>query len=254
MTPCAIQNRKTSRSAAQSERQSAALEVERVDVLILLRRVLRVLDRSVGPMLEPLGVLADPRMIGRRLERDVERDLETEPVRDGDEAIEVVERAEPGLDGRVSAVFGADGPRAARIARRRRQRVVPALAVRAADRMDRRQVEDVEAHRRDVGQPRFGVAQRAAARRVGRARAREHLVPRAEPRANRIDRDAQRAIVGRWRWCDPGALPSAPQLRIARGGDPFGLRCRCAGCRRTRGGRRYLIQPELPGCSRTAAS
>ena len=96
VTPCAIQNRKTSRSASHSAAPVAALEVERVDVLVLLRRVLRVLDRAVGPMLEPLRVLADPGMIGRRLERDVERDLESEVARGGDEAIEVVERAEPG--------------------------------------------------------------------------------------------------------------------------------------------------------------
>ena len=34
-----------------------------------------------------------------------------------DEAVEVVERAEPGLDRRVAALLGSDRPRAARIAR-----------------------------------------------------------------------------------------------------------------------------------------
>ena len=52
-----------------------------------------------------------------------------------------------GCDGVVAALGGADRPRAARgRRRRRRERVVPALAVRAADRVDRRQVDDVEAH------------------------------------------------------------------------------------------------------------
>ena len=64
-----------------------------------------------------------------------------------DEAIEVVERAEPRLDRRVAALRRADRPRAARIVGRRRQRIVASLAEAAADRMDRRQVEDVEAHR-----------------------------------------------------------------------------------------------------------
>ena len=45
------------------------------------------------------------------------------------------------------------------------ERVVAALAEAAADRVDRRQVEDVEAHRRDVGQPRRRLAERGAARR-----------------------------------------------------------------------------------------
>ena len=40
------------------------LEVERVDVLVLLRRVFRVLDRAVGPVLEPLGMLARVGVIG----------------------------------------------------------------------------------------------------------------------------------------------------------------------------------------------
>ena len=85
-------------------------------------------------MPEPLGMLAHVRVIGRGLEGDVERDLEA--VRRGrvDEAIEVVERAEPRLDRGVAALLGANRPRAARIVRRRRQRVVAALAEAAADR------------------------------------------------------------------------------------------------------------------------
>src|SRR5688572_17131608 len=77
------------------ERRSvAALEIERVDVLVFLRWILRVLDRSVGTMPEPLRVLADPRMIGRGLESDVERDVEAEVGRGIDESIEVLQRAE----------------------------------------------------------------------------------------------------------------------------------------------------------------
>src|SRR5207244_7949767 len=52
------------------------LEVERVDVFVLLRRVLRVLDRAVGPVLEPFGVLARVRMVRRALECGVERDVQ----------------------------------------------------------------------------------------------------------------------------------------------------------------------------------
>ena len=52
-TPRSIQNSKTSRSASQSPRQSVDLEVERIDVLVLLRRILRVLDGAVRAMVEP---------------------------------------------------------------------------------------------------------------------------------------------------------------------------------------------------------
>ncbi len=51
------------------------LEVERIDVLIFLWRVLGVLDGAVGAMEEPLGMLLDPGMVGRALEGDVEREL-----------------------------------------------------------------------------------------------------------------------------------------------------------------------------------
>src|SRR5438445_13177652 len=51
------------------------LEVERVDVLVLLERGLRVLDRAVGPVLGPLGVLARVGMVRRALDCDVESDV-----------------------------------------------------------------------------------------------------------------------------------------------------------------------------------
>ena len=47
-------------------------------------------------------------MIGRRLEGDVERDVEPEVGRGVDESIEVVERTESGFDGRMTA-FILDG-------------------------------------------------------------------------------------------------------------------------------------------------
>src|SRR4029434_125777 len=94
-----------------------AVEVERVDVLILLRRVLGVVYRSVGAMLDPFGVLAAPRMIGRGLERDVERHLEAEVIGRGDEAIEVLDRPKSWLDCRMTAFLGSDRPRAPQIAR-----------------------------------------------------------------------------------------------------------------------------------------
>ena len=53
-----------------------AVEVERVDVLVLLGRVLGVLDGAVGPVAEPLGVLLDLGVVRRALEGDVERDLD----------------------------------------------------------------------------------------------------------------------------------------------------------------------------------
>ena len=57
------------------------LPVDVDDVLVLLGRVLGVLDRPVGPVLEPLRMLGQPRVVGRALDREVERDLEPELLR-----------------------------------------------------------------------------------------------------------------------------------------------------------------------------
>ena len=81
---------------------------------------------------------------------------------------------------RVAAFRGADGPGAARVPRRRVRRAVPTLAAGPPDRMDGRQVEDVESHVRHVRQLGPHVGEGAVAVRVGGGRTREHLVPGAE--------------------------------------------------------------------------
>ncbi len=116
-------------------------------------------------------MLVHPGMVGRALQRVVERDFEAVRLRPVDERVEVVDGAELGRNGEMAAVLAADRPRAAGIVRGGADRVVATLAERLTDRVDGRQVHDVEAHRRDVGQP--------LRRRVETTFAsREHLVPR----------------------------------------------------------------------------
>ena len=149
-------------------------------------------------MPEPFRMLRDVGMVGRGLERDVERDLELLRPRRPDEPVEIRERAEARIDGRVAAGRGADRPGAARDRPRSGVSVLlrPLRKLRA-DRMDRRQVDDVEAHRRDVGQPSRRFAERRAPGRDRCRRTREHLVPGAEPRALALDDDAQHARIAR---------------------------------------------------------
>ena len=79
------------------------------------------------------------------------------------------------MDRVVPALLRADRPRAADVARLRPLGVVAALAVRDADRVDRREVEDVEAE--------LGEARQLLAHALEAApRAREELVPGAEAR------------------------------------------------------------------------
>src|SRR6185436_7814933 len=121
-----------------------ALEVEGVDILVLLRRVLRVLDRAIGPMAEPLRVFAHPRVIRRTLPGEIERDLHVEAARPAGERVEVLERPERGLDRGVPAGRRADRPRAAGIAGAGLKRVVASFAEARADRVNRRQIDHVE--------------------------------------------------------------------------------------------------------------
>src|SRR5687768_15389048 len=55
-------------------------EVDRIDVLVLLRWILGKLDAAIRPAREPERMLADVWVVRRALERDVERDLEAEPL------------------------------------------------------------------------------------------------------------------------------------------------------------------------------
>ena len=87
------------------------VEVQRVDVLVLLWRILGVGDRAVGASGEPFGMRGDPRVIGRCLECEVEGDLHSEIVHGLHERIEVGECSKIRMNGIVTAVDRADGPR-----------------------------------------------------------------------------------------------------------------------------------------------
>jgi hypothetical protein len=84
-------------------------------------------------------------------------DLEPVAASRAHEQVEVVERAQVGVDRVVAPVRRADGVRAAGVALLRVEGVVLALARGRADRVDRGEVDDVEAHRRDPTQPLGGV-------------------------------------------------------------------------------------------------
>src|SRR6266404_1790778 len=54
----------------------ACFEIERIDVLILLGRILGILNAAVRPPAKPLRMLAGVGMIGAALKCDIERYLE----------------------------------------------------------------------------------------------------------------------------------------------------------------------------------
>src|SRR5688572_33335219 len=72
-----------------------------------------------------------------------------------------------------------------------------AFAMAVTDRMDRRQVEHVESHPGDVGQPLLAVLERAVPARLRARRAGKHLVPRGIARPLALDHDRELLVVGR---------------------------------------------------------
>src|SRR6202162_5938765 len=134
---------------------------------------------------------------GRAREGDVQCDIEAFLFGGSQQVAEVVESAELGSDRLVPAFRRAYGPWAAWLVRRSLDAVVGPLAVGAPDRVDGRQVKDVETHARDVGQALFDVAERAVATGLP-GRSREQLIPGAEPSALGIheQRELARVIDG----------------------------------------------------------
>ena len=87
------------------------IEVQWIDVLVLLRRVLGVGDRAVGEFGEPLPVAGCPRMVRCALQRQIQSDLQTILARGGHERIEVLDGSEIGVHGIVAACAAPDRPR-----------------------------------------------------------------------------------------------------------------------------------------------
>src|SRR5713226_137759 len=73
--------------------------------------------------------------------------------------VEIVEGSERRFDGRVAAIRASDRPWASRARAVGYEFVIGTLAVRVPNRMNRRQVDDVEADRANLRQTPFGFAQ-----------------------------------------------------------------------------------------------
>ena len=157
-----------------------ALEIERINVLVLLRRVLGVLDGAVGAPAKPLRMGLYPGMIGRALKCNVKGDFDAMRRCSSDQVTEIFSRPQRGQDRLVPALRRANGPRAADIAGLRHQAVIPPLAVHETNRMDRREIQHVEAHARNGRKPRLDILEGTVDARLARCRAREQFVPGTE--------------------------------------------------------------------------
>ena len=112
----------------QSSSPVFGLEIQRIDVLILFRRIFRVLDRPVRAFAKPLRMFRDIGMIRRALKSDVQGDFDVKFFGFRDEALEIRQRSQLGVNGLVAAFFGADGPGAADVVGAGREHIIFPLA------------------------------------------------------------------------------------------------------------------------------
>ena len=213
-TPCATQYSITPASAEPHLAPLRRLEVEGVDVLVLLRRVLGVLDAAVGALAEPLRVLASPTggraRTGRRCRARSRCRVRRRAAPGGWKSASVPSSPRIASCPPSAAPMAHGLPTSSAL---RVERVVAALAARAADRVDGREVEHVEAHALHVGQPGLAVGEGAVALRLSADAERGKNSYQAEKRAR------SRSTVTRQR--------RQPGVRMAsgRGG---AARSRCA--------------------------
>ncbi len=112
---------------------------------------------------------------------------------------QVGQRPEGGVDRLVPPLLVADGPGGSGIVGGGLERVVAPLPEAPSDRMDRRQVDHVEAHRRDLRQPLDAVAEGPGAAGHEALGPWKQLVPRREPGQRPVRHDLELPVVSRRR-------------------------------------------------------
>ena len=92
-------------------------------------------------------------MVGRALVGEVERYLESHLLGARHQLLEILQRSQLRIDCLVTALFGSNCPRAANVIGQGLLVVVLPLPIHPPDGMNRRKVENVEAHACNITQP-----------------------------------------------------------------------------------------------------
>ena len=162
--------------------------IQWIHILVFFWRILRVFDRSIRPVEKPFGVIGHIRMIRGAIQREIQRDLESALLRLADQPLEILQRSQLGRDIAMTTAVRtplmpvADSVRHPRIVRTALERVVRTLALGHPDRMDRREINHVEAHRLGIVQPPEAIPEGRTAVAASLRRPREKLIPRGEQR------------------------------------------------------------------------
>ena len=131
------------------------IKVNRIDILILLRRIFCICNRSIGTRCKEFRMFCGPWMVRGCLESKVHRYFKAILLCSLYEVLKVRHSAECRVNCIVATFFIADCPRNTRVAGSRCQGVVLSLAKLCSDGMNRRQVENVEPHGCNCRQTKF---------------------------------------------------------------------------------------------------
>ena len=158
------------------------VEIQRIHILVFLRRVLGILDRAIGSLEKPLWMGVHIGMVGRAVDRKIKGDLHAALADFVNKPVEVLERSEFGRDILVSTAIHAllvvsDGIRHTRLAGFALERVVPPFAVAGSDGMNRWKINDIKSHRLRIIDTRQALAECRTRVRLALRRAGKKLIP-----------------------------------------------------------------------------
>src|SRR5690606_6365261 len=136
------------------------------DVLVALRRILRILQSAVHPPIEPVGMLSQPGMIRRTLNGKIQRNLEPVLMSSRHQVPKIAQCAQLGVHLIVPPRLGTDGIGAARVARCGGQRIVAAFPVTFTNWVYGWEVQDIEPHASDIRKPTNHIAEGSMVLRV----------------------------------------------------------------------------------------
>ena len=134
-------------------------------------------------------------MVGGELKGKVNLHLDLLFCRQPDEPLEVRQRPEGGVYGFMAALFRPYCPGAPGVLAARAGRVVLPLSSGPADRVNGREVDNVEPHARDLRKKLLALSERALPARFTRAGAREDLIPCAEKGLLPVDHQGERPFI-----------------------------------------------------------
>src|SRR6266700_5284616 len=126
-------------------------------------------------------------MVWRALECDIQCNLQSKFLRACDQSAEILESPQLWANRFMPAFLRTDGPRASDVLGSGLFGIVPTLAMRTTYGMNRRKIQNVKSHSRDVLQPFLTVPEGPVSPGYCSTRSREHLVPRAKPSFFTID-------------------------------------------------------------------